>query len=185
MFTNISMIQMLLILDHGRCSDIQKNQQTGKTRTVRAFVQAVQDLVRGKRGDEAADASCVLAAPTGCASFQMKYGAATVHRVFGVPVGKFRVWKDRKNPRFVKIQKRLQRSRIFVFDEMSMIGRQMLGKIEFKVRDVLGNQPQSDGSEVFFGGKGVVLAGDPKQATPVCDEPLYKEGSYKLSLIHI
>ena len=68
---------------------------------------------------------------------------------------------------------------MFVIDEMSMVGRQMLGKIEFKVRDTLGNQRKSDGSEEFFGGKGVVLAGDPKQATPVCDEPLYKEGSYK------
>ena len=31
--------------------------------------------------------SCLLAAPTGCASFQLKFGASTLHRAFGVPVG--------------------------------------------------------------------------------------------------
>ena len=30
---------------------------------------------------------CLLAAPTGCASFQLKFGASTLHRIFGIPVG--------------------------------------------------------------------------------------------------
>ena len=62
-------------------------------------------------------------------------------------------------------------------DEMSMIGRQMLGKVEFKVRDVLGNARGDRGQEVFLGARDTVLAGDPKQCPPIGDEPLYTEGS--------
>ena len=49
-------------------------------------------------------------------------------------------------------------------DELSMIGRQMLGKIEFKLREVLGNTPGPDGEEVFLGSRDAVMAGDPKHA---------------------
>jgi len=133
-----------------------------------------------KAEEEAVRNSCLLAAPTGCASFQLKFGASTLHRLFGVPAARYcGPWKNRQDGRCLRMKTRLTQARTFVIDEMSMVGRQMLGKIEFKVRDTLGDKFKSDGSEEFFGGKGVVLAGDPKQATPVCDEPLYKEGSYK------
>jgi hypothetical protein len=61
-------------------------------------------------------------------------------------------------------------------DEMSMIGRQMFGKIEFKIRDTLGDASGRDSGEVYLGGKDAVLAGDPKQAPPIMDEPLFQEG---------
>ena len=60
-----------------------------------------------------------------------------------------------------------------------MIGRQMLGKVEFKVRDVLGNAAGEGGQEVYLGGRDTVLAGDPKQCPPIGDEPLYTEGRYR------
>ena len=121
---------------------------------------------------------CQLAAPTGCASFQLKYGASTLHRIFGVPVGYCGPWKDKTDERYQKTRTRMQQSRLFVMDEMSMIGRQMLGKVEFKVQDVLGNAPGDGGKDVFLGGVDSVLAGDPKQAPPIGDEPLYTEGEY-------
>jgi len=70
------------------------------------------------------------------------------------------------------------RAKLFVLDEMSMIGRRMLGKIEFKFRDHLGNRPAVDGSEPLMGQKDLVLCGDPKQCPPIGDEPLYQEGEY-------
>ena len=83
---------------------------TGKSRTVRSFVGACRDMVRSEwegkkerarlRGADAAKLqkaaedveervrhACQLAAPTGCASFQLKFGASTLHRIYGVPVG--------------------------------------------------------------------------------------------------
>eukprot|EP00959_Pyramimonas_sp_CCMP1952_P224116 4686173-Pyramimonas_sp.AAC.1 len=67
---------------------------------------------------------------------------------------------------------------------MSMIGRQMLGKIEYKVQDTLGKSGKlavrgregkgGRGEEeerlVYLGGKDAVLAGDPQQAPPIGDD---------------
>ena len=174
---------------------------TGKSRTVRAFAGATRDTVRSevedeqrrlrmrgveaKRLQQAAENAeerirnaCQLAAPTGCASFQLKFGASTLHRIFGVPVGYCGPWNDKTEARYIKTRTRMQQARLFVMDEMSMIGRQMLGKIEFKLRDALGNAKGPGGQEVYLGGRDAVLAGDPKQCPPIGDEPLYKEGVY-------
>ena len=48
-----------------------------------------------------------------------------------------------------------------------MIGRQMLGKIVFKVAEALGKVPEEFAEEVSLGGRDVVMAGDVKQAQPV------------------
>ncbi|MCP4861774.1 MAG: AAA family ATPase, partial [Planctomycetes bacterium] len=174
---------------------------TGKSRTVRSFVASKRAVVRRKH-QETIDAArlrgvvaaklramdqemkedvrfCVqLGAPTGCASFQLKFGASTLHRVFGVPVGYCGPAANRTSERYKIKKKRMQRARLWVLDEMSMVGRRMLGKIEFKVRDHLGSIPAYDGSEVYMGDKDTVLCGDPKQCPPIGDEPLYQEGEY-------
>ena len=68
-----------------------------------------------------------------------------------------------------------------------MIGRQMLGKIEFKIRNTLFGDVKRLGEEVTvagrrvmttLGGKDVVMAGDFKQANPIGDDPMYKLGEY-------
>jgi len=64
-------------------------------------------------------------------------------------------------------------------DEMSMIGRQMMGKIEFRVKDTLKGTVPRDRVGKYLGGRDAVLAGDPKQAPPICDEPIYRVGEYK------
>ena len=119
---------------------------------------------------------CLLSAPTGCASFQLRFGAATLHRSFGVPVGYCGPWTQ--DERFRKMKARLLQAQLFVMDEMSMIGRQMMGKIEFRIQNTLkGTLPRS--SEVLYlGGRDAVLAGDPKQAPPIGDEPLCRVGEY-------
>ena len=123
--------------------------------------------------------SCLLAAPTGCASFQLKFGASTLHRRFGIPVGYCGPWKSRDDARYRKMKTRLKQARLFVVDEMSMVGRQMLGKIEYKVQDTLGAEAKRAGEEIFLAGRDAILAGDPKQANPIGDDPLYREGDYQ------
>ena len=164
---------------------------TGKSRTVRASVQARRDAAEaraekelraageiGEKGRKQAaavgDASCVLAAPTGCASFQMKFGAATIHRIFGVPCGFCGPTQNRRSERFMERVRRLKDAALFILDEFSMVGRQMLGKILIRAQEVFGDS----GGEPFPD-RDFVMAGDPKQAQPVCDEAMYKEGSYK------
>ena len=70
----------------------------------------------------------------------------------------------------------MEQARLFVMDEMSMIGRQMMGKIEFKVRNTLNSGTGPADEEVYLGGRDAVLAGDPKQVNPIGDDSLYKEG---------
>jgi len=122
--------------------------------------------------------ACLLAAPTGCASFQLKFGASTLHRIFGIPVGYCGPWNNRADGRYLKMKTRMDQARLFVMDEMSMVGRQMLGKIEFKVRDTLRTAARDLGEDATLAGRDTVLAGDPKQANPIGDDPLYREGDY-------
>ena len=188
---------------------------TGKSRTVRAFVGSRRE--RTRQALEAASVSaeqsrarsapasrkatdrhaaveeairncCLLAAPTGCASFQLRYGAATLHRAFGVPVHYCGPWlpgqrasvQNGKPTRYGRLLKRLVQAKLFLMDEVSMIGRQMMGKIDFKIDDTLRNDEEYkpfSGASVL-GARDCVLAGDMKQAPPIGDEPLYKEGAY-------
>ena len=130
---------------------------------------------------------CLLAAPTGCASFQLKFGACTLHRAFGVPVGYCGPWKDRTHKRFRKMKLRLEQAQLFVLDEVSMIGRQMLGRIEFKLRNTLAQEVSALPAEMSVGGRRVlttlvgrdtVLSGDLRQANPLGDDPFYTMGAY-------
>ena len=43
---------------------------------------------------------CLLSAPTGCASFQLRYGAATLHRAYGVPVAYVGPWASGQRAKF-------------------------------------------------------------------------------------
>ena len=65
-----------------------------------------------------------------------------------------------------------------MIDEMSMVGRQMLGKIEYKVRDTLKSASKQWAEDVVLGCRDAVLAGDPKQAPPIGDDPNFREGAY-------
>ena len=101
---------------------------TGKSRTIRSFVGRTEALVRERRGAQSAGKACILAAPTGCASFQMKFGACTIHRAFSVPVGYCGPLAE-GGQAFLRVQRTLKAAVLAVMDELSMIGRQMLGKV--------------------------------------------------------
>ena len=118
---------------------------TGKSRTVRGITNLRQRHARaayvcaGKRVDEeAVGNAAVLVAPTGTASFQMKYGATTAHRAFGLGRSKYcGPQPNRDDPYFLRKLRRLRSASVVVMDEFSMIGRQMMGEICFKARDML------------------------------------------------
>ena len=118
---------------------------SGKSRTVRAIAvlrartarnaaeraarmqKGVKKDVVAKRGEEAARGTCLLAAPTGTESFQIKAGASTLHRLFGIPIQHFLPIRDPE--RLAKLARTYKLASLFGLDEFSMIGRQMLGKI--------------------------------------------------------
>ena len=121
---------------------------------------------------------CRLGVFTPWASFESKYGATTLHRLFAVPVGYCGLAVDRTSKRYRIRRDGMLLVQLYVLDEMSMIGRKMLGKIEFKLRDHLGNAPAVDGSEPVMGQRDWILCGDSKACSPVGDEPIYQDGEY-------
>ena len=170
---------------------------TGKSRTIRAIVNAVQSKCRRwleqndwfpqLRATEASavsisNNSCTLAAPTGCAAYNMKFGAATAHRTYGInPVG-YCGPSARNTKTFAKRYEKMLHSVLHVLDEMSMLGQLLVGKILYKVQDILGTKIPEYGKDLprhCLAGRDVILAGDKKQAPSIGDAPLYKPGEYK------
>ena len=67
----------------------------------------------------------------------------------------------------ITIQQRLTRVDYIIIDEYSMLGQATLGWIDRRCRQATGLH------EVLFGGKSVILFGDPAQLPSVGDKPLY------------
>ena len=127
----------------------------------------------GKSGDEVRG-SCALAAPTGSASFQMKFGASTAHRTFGInPFQPFAQLAE-NGPTYKRLRDRLKLARLLLVDERSMIGRMFLGKIAHRLEEVLGSGDGPRGATL--GGRDLLLVGDDKQIRPIGDDPLFVDG---------
>jgi len=160
---------------------------SGKSRTARAIVGSVHAALKSKgASSEEIQKSCTLAAPTGTGAFQMRNGATTAHRAFGIGVGAFYKVKPSVEQRAsMDRQRRLQFSRLFMLDERSMFGRMFVGKIMQRVVDYLGVRPPGWPIDVSFGGRNLVLIGDDDQADPIGDEVFYKSGAYVKERKHI
>ena len=58
---------------------------SGKSRTLRAIARSLRRVLKKRGADaETVRKCCALGAPTACASFHMKYGAATAHQLWGL-----------------------------------------------------------------------------------------------------
>ena len=115
--------------------------------------------------------TCILSSPTGTASFQMKYGATTAHRAWGVSPFNFLPLKA-GNPAVERLGNMVENGDLAVFDEFSMLGKAFVGKALYRAREVA---PGVAGS---LAGLGCILAGHLAQATPIGDDPVFKPGGY-------
>ena len=75
--------------------------------------------------------------------------------------------KDLSGQALLRLQERLLLMDYLLIDEYSMLGQTTMGWIDRRCRQATGLQ------EVLFGGKSVILIGDPAQLPPVGDKPLY------------
>ena len=75
--------------------------------------------------------------------------------------------RDLSGEALIELQHRLSNVDYILIDEYSMLGQKTLGWIDRRCR-------QSSGvKEHLFGGKSIILIGDPAQLPPVGDKPLY------------
>ena len=117
-----------------------------------------------------------VAAPTGSAAFNLRFNATTVHRLihwFSPPY--FSEFK-RLDEHLHRFQEYLSSTQIIVLDEVSMIGRQMMGRIDSRFRQ--GKAEQSGGMD-NLGGLSCVCVGDPAQCEAIRDQQIYDVAPHK------
>lgn len=108
--------------------------------------------------------SFLLMAPTGSASLNIE--GSTIHSTLNI--GKSGELKDLDGESLRNFQLKMEPVRFLIFDEYSMIGNRLLGKIDKRCREA---NPQK--SDEAFGGLFVYFLGDIKQLPPVLDGAPY------------
>ena len=103
-------------------------------------------------------------APTGVVAFNIE--GHTLHSLLSLPVkGDY---KDLEGERLHQMQQSLANMEYLIIDEMSMVGRKILGQADKRLRQVFPHH-----ADALFGGCSCLLFGDFGQLPPVMDLPLY------------
>jgi hypothetical protein len=124
---------------------------TGKSYLIAAVRQTLKD-------------KCVITATTGKASFNIS--GVTIHSLLKLPVN-YKYQKELPGQSLAMLQDRSASIKYILIDEYSMLGQKSFGWIDRQCRQATGLHEQ------IFGGKSIILIGDPGQLPPVCDKPLY------------
>ena len=124
---------------------------TGKSYLINCLRLLLQDKVR-------------VAAPTGVAAFNVD--GHTLHSLLSLPTkGEY---KDLNGEHLHQMQEQLATMKYLIIDEMSMVGRKILGQVDKRLRQAFPHQ-----ADQLFGGCSCLLFGDFGQLPPVMDLPLY------------
>ena len=147
---------------------------TGKTHTVQTLLQELKGTLRryGYEGD-----FVKISAPTGCAAFNIRFQASTLHRLF--EMRNPRKWKDLDEHSMMlqRFQEKMDAVRLLVIDEISMVGKQLMGKISSRCRQAktAAQNPTDD----VLGGLSCIAVGDPAQCPPISDEPFFDTNAHR------
>jgi PIF1-like helicase len=120
-------------------------------------------LVHALRG--LLDQRCIVVAPTGVAACNIE--GDTIHSKLCIPVANF---KSLSADSLLEMQDKLNAVEYVFIDEISMVGKQLLGMVDARLRQIFSNH-----SNVVFGGRSVVFFGDFGQLPPVCDTSVYED----------
>lgn len=137
---------------------------TCKTRAVRTALQEIYRLL-DSYGLSVDFVRC--AAPTGTAAFNMRFNATTVHRL--IRWTNLRRFDEIGNPDLLAaLQAHLGQTCLVFLDEVSMIGRTMMGRIDSRFR-------QGKATDETLGGVGCVGVGGPAQCEAMFQKQIYDE----------
>ena len=147
---------------------------TGKTRAVQTLLQELKLLLKTH---EYAGVFTRVAAPTGCAAFNIRFAASTLHRLFEMRnPRKFSDMTEYSNA-LLRFQETLKATHLVVIDEISMVGKQMMGKISSRCRQA--KTAEQNPTDDVLGGLSCVAVGDPAQCPPISDEPFFDTDAHK------
>ena len=147
---------------------------SGKTRAVETFLQELQQVLQ----DKGMPLTFVrVAAPTGSAAFNIKFNATTMHRlIHWTTPGSF---NDLKPEALARFQAAMEHTLMLVFDEISMVGRQMMGRVDARLQQASGGCV--DYEDKLLGGLSLVAVGDPAQCEAIFDQQIYDTTPHKAS----
>ncbi|KAG2209273.1 hypothetical protein INT47_005565 [Mucor saturninus] len=124
----------------------------------------IMELVNGEKGVRRTNCIALSVAVSGTASLLLK-GGRTAHSRFGIPL-----LCDQASMCFLKPRSNnaalIALSSLIVWDEASMISRDVLETVDRSFRDIMRHQDERLG-RVPFGGKLIVFIGDFRQVLPV------------------
>ena len=104
---------------------------TGKTRAIQTLLQSMQRRLR-EAGISLNFIRC--AAPTGSAAFNIRFSATTIHRLIHFLNPPYFRQLAPGSDELERFQTFLQDTRMILIDEISMVGRQFIGKIDSRIR---------------------------------------------------
>ena len=105
----------------------------------------------------------IVTATTGKGSFNIN--GVTIHSFLKLPIGKMSQ-KELSGQSLSDLQNNLLLIDYIIIDEYSMLGQTILGWIDRHCKQATGSKDK------LFGGKSLILFGDPGQLPPVGDKPL-------------
>ena len=119
------------------------------------LINAIRNLLQSR---------CAVTATTGKAAYNIR--GVTVHSLLKLPIGS-RGYKDLKGQSLCRLQESVDNIGYIIIDEYSMLGQVTFGWIDKRCKQATGY------NDKVFGGKSLILTGDPGQLPPVADKPLY------------
>ena len=159
---------------------------TGKSRTIKTFVQEFDRLMINSDLLEKDQGRIIMCAPTGVAAYNIGCGAASVHRTFFIPVkSKF---TDFSGERQKQLEQAFENAWLVIIDEISMVGCEMFAKLNERLvqakldENLLISNAQQNPSlqRPPFGGIGMVVCGDFGQLIPIMQHSLMDDTPLQL-----
>ena len=119
------------------------------------LINAIRNLLQSR---------CAVTATTGKAAYNIR--GVTIHSLLKLPIGS-RGNKDLTGQSLCRLQESLNNINCIIIDEYSMLGQVTFGWMDKRCKQATGYNDKA------FGGKSLILTGDPGQLPPVADKPLY------------
>ena len=146
---------------------------TGKTRAIQTCLQEIQNALKAAN----LPLSFVrVAAPTGSAAFNIRFSASTIHRLIHWLSPPYFHNLQENSDSLMKLQEYFENTELILIDEVSMVGRQMMGRIDSRLRQATAGR---DNCDDFIGGLSAVCVGDPAQCEAIFDQQIYDTDPHK------
>ena len=132
---------------------------SGKTRSIQTVLQEIKRALRSVHLPVTMNERefVRVGAPTGSAAFNLRFEATTIHRLIHWYTPPF--FRELTNAdALAKLQSHLQNTYLLLLDEVSMIGRQMMGRIDSRLEQAKAGRNSHAES---LGGCSCVIVGDP------------------------